>query len=132
MSGEMKENMKEIIERKSPFCVISINTFGEYAVHDIQTNSTWNTNPYEDYVVVSDEMVLDIMETRGFCDIELNEEGTAVVSFTEREIPDIPELKPNPTEDELLWQAITELEIGQMEQQQAMTDLEIAQMEGGE
>ena len=34
-----------------------------------------------------------------------------------------------PTEDELQWQAITELEIGQMEQDQALTDLEIAQLE---
>lgn len=38
--------------------------------------------------------------------------------------------KPAPTEDELQWQAITELEIGQMEQEQALTDLEITQMEG--
>lgn len=38
--------------------------------------------------------------------------------------------KPAPTEDELQWRAITDLEIGQMEQEQALTDLEITQMEG--
>lgn len=37
--------------------------------------------------------------------------------------------EPEPTEDELQWQAITELEIGQMEQDQALTELEIAQLE---
>lgn len=38
--------------------------------------------------------------------------------------------KPAPTEDELQWQAITELEISLMEQEQALTEIEIAQMEG--
>ena len=96
---------KETVERKNPFCVISKETFGEYAVHDIQTNSAWSTNPYEDYAVVPDEMVESIMETRGFCDIELNEDGTEVVSFTAREIPDIPEPDPEPTPagDESVW-----------------------------
>ena len=96
---------EEIKMRTNPFCVISINTFGEYAVHDIQTNSSWSTNPYEDYAVVPDEMVEAIMETRGFCDIELNEDGTEVVSFTAREIPDIPEPDPEPTPagDESVW-----------------------------
>ena len=60
--------------RVNPFCVISKNTFGEYAVRDIQTNSAWSANPYgEDYAVVPDDMVLAIQETRGFCDIILNE-----------------------------------------------------------
>ena len=47
------------------------------------------------------------------------------------EIPDIPESEAEPAETELLWQAITDIEIGQMEQEQALTELEIAQMEGG-
>lgn len=38
--------------------------------------------------------------------------------------------KPAPTEDELQWQDITELEISLMEQEQALTEIEIAQMEG--
>ena len=37
--------------------------------------------------------------------------------------------EPEPTENELQWQAITELEIGQMEQDLALTELEIAQLE---
>lgn len=79
----------EIPQRVNPFCVISKATFGEYAVRDIQTNSGWSKNPYEDYAIVPDEMVLDIMETKGFCDIVLNEDGTEVVGFTAREIPEI-------------------------------------------
>ena len=99
----MKEEIKV---RKNPFCVISLETFGEYAVHDIQTNSAWNTNPYENYAVVPDEMVEEIMETCGFCDIELNEEGTEVVSFVAREIPDIPAPDPEPeqgNDDSSVW-----------------------------
>lgn len=78
-------------ERQNHFCVISLETYGDYAMHDIQTNSAWTENPYSDYAIVPDEMVQDIMETRGFCDIVLNEEGTEVISFTAREIPEIPE-----------------------------------------
>ncbi len=38
--------------------------------------------------------------------------------------------EPEPTSEELQWQAITDLEIAQMETEQALTDLEIAQLEG--
>ena len=94
-------NGSEILEfpqRVNHFCVISKATFGEYAVRDIQTNSAWSENPYgEDYAVVPDEMVTAIMETRGFCDIALNEDETEVVEFTAREIPEIPQEEPGPT-----------------------------------
>lgn len=91
----------EIPQRANPFCVISKATFGEYAVRDIQTNSAWTKNPYGDkYAVVPDDMVADILETRGFCDIKLNEEGTEVASFTAREIPEIPTAEPGPTAEE--------------------------------
>ena len=76
--------------RKNPFCVISKDTFGDYNMRDIQTNEAWTKNPYEDYAVVPDDMISSIMETCGFCDIVLNEDGTEVVSFTAREIPEIP------------------------------------------
>lgn len=89
--------MKKI---ENPFCVISKETFGEYAVHDIQTNSAWNENPYEDYVIVPDEMVTDILATKGFCDITLNDKETEVVSFVAKEIPEIPEPIPEPTIEE--------------------------------
>lgn len=98
----MVERIRQI--NKDTLCVISIETFGEYAVHDIQTSSAWSSNPYKDYAIVPSDMVESIMETRGFCDIVLNEEGTEVVSFTAREIPDIPEptVDTEPTADELM------------------------------
>ena len=99
---ETTEEIVEIPQRVNPFCVISKNTFGEYAVRDIQSNSSWGANPYEDYAVVPDNMVLDIMETRGFCDIVLNEDGTEVVSFTAREIPEIPVPEAEPTTEDIL------------------------------
>ena len=94
----------EIPQRVNPFCVISKATFGEYAVRDIQTNSGWSENPYSDYAVVPDDMVVSILETRGFCDITLNEDGTEVVSFTAREIPEIPseDAKTAPTADDII------------------------------
>ena len=51
-----------------------------------------------------------------------------VTAMTEGTLPDSEE--PEPTNDELVWQAITDIEIEQMEQAQAITDLEIAQLEG--
>ena len=107
MNEILNENMEEIIpivpQRVNYFCVISKQTFGEYDVRDVQTNSAWISNPYGDeYAVVPDEMVADIMETHGFCDIELNEDGTEVVSFTAREIPEIPVEEPEPGTDEVL------------------------------
>lgn len=96
-------NETQIPQRVNPFCVISKNTFGEYAVRDIQTNSAWGANPYgNDYAVVPDDMVTDILETRGFCDIVLNEDGTEVVSFTAREIPNIPVAEAEPTTEDIL------------------------------
>ena len=85
---------------KNPFCVISKELQG--GMHDIQTNSGWTENPYgEEYAVVPDEMVQDIMATQGFCDIELNDDNTEVVSFTAREIPEIEEPIPEPTDENL-------------------------------
>lgn len=89
--------------RQNPLCVISIATYGEYEIHDIQTNSGWSKNPYvEEYAVVPDDMVQDILETRGFCDIVLNDDNTEVVSFTAREIPVIEaptNTEPTPQDD---------------------------------
>ena len=97
----MNENI-----RKNPFCVISKNTYGDYAVHDIQTNNSWSANPYgDDYAVVPDEIVQDILATKGYCDITLDRSGSEVVSFVAREIPEIEiEVVPmgEPTTEELL------------------------------
>ena len=100
----IEEEIVEIPQRVNPFCVISKATFGEYAVRDIQTNSAWGENPYEDYAVVPDDMVTEILETNGFCDIVLNEDGTEVVSFTAREIPEIKteETEKEPTANDII------------------------------
>ena len=106
------EETEEIIElppqRVNPFCVISKNTFGEYAVRDIQTNSGWGANPYgEEYAVVPDEMVPAIQETRGFVDIVLNEDGTEVVEFTAREIPEFPKESAKPSQLDVIEAQVT-------------------------
>ena len=108
---ETKQPIEEIVEtpqRVNAFCVIEkigvevtdING-KKHEIHDIQTNSSWGSNPYGDcYAVVPDDMVAEISETRGFCDITLNEDGTEVVGFTAREIPEIPEAPKEPTAEE--------------------------------
>lgn len=53
--------------------VISLEKFGE--AHDIQSNSMWESNPYENYAVIPDDMVEGITETKGFCDIEVIDEN---------------------------------------------------------
>ena len=86
-------------ERKNPFCVISKNKFGEYGVHDIQSNTAWNKNPYGDeYAVVPDNLVQGIIETNGFCDIVLNNDGTEVISFTKKDVPEILEPVAEPSQ----------------------------------
>lgn len=100
MSEENKDILtEELPTRKNPFCVISKATYGDYAIRDIQTNSAWSGNPYgSDYAVVPDDLVEGILATRGFCDIELNEDGTEVVTFTPLEVPEIPEPEAQPTQ----------------------------------
>lgn len=96
------ETTEEIVTRKNDFCVISKED-NENGWRDLQTNSAWSANPYgDDYAVVPDEMVEAIWETCGYCDIELNEDGTEVVSFTAKEIPVFPEPEREPTEEEKL------------------------------
>ena len=112
----------EIPQRVNPFCVISKDVVKvedingkKHDLHMIETNSAWGANPYGDaYAVVPDDMYEAIMETHGFCDIELNEDGTEVVSFTAREIPVIPEPPHEPTAEDRIAEleeslAITEL-----------------------
>lgn len=95
--------MEEKTIRQNPFCVISKEVFGEYEVRDIQTNSCWTTNLCGDnYAVVPDSIVQEILDTKGFCDIILNDEGTEITSFTARKIPNVPEPETPITELEQL------------------------------
>ena len=83
----------------------------------VETNSSWGANPYGDgYAVVPDEMVTAIQETNGFCDITLNEDGTEIVGFTAREIPEIPE----PPREKTAEERIAELEAQNVELQASL------------
>ena len=71
-------------------------------MHDIQQNTAWSSNPYENlYATVPDTMVEDIIKTKGYCDIKLNADGTEVESFIAREIPKI-ELTEEISDTELI------------------------------
>ena len=120
-----EETIEEPRARQNPFAVIS-KEGNENGWHDLQTNSSWSTNVYgEGYAIVPDEMVQEIMETHGFCDIELNEDGTEVVSFTPREIPNIPEPEHEPSTEE----RISELEQQQITTEISMTDMDLQNIE---
>lgn len=111
--NEIIEETVELPQRVNDFCVISKDAVivedingKKHEHHDVQTNSSWGSNPYGDgYAVVPDDMVTAIQETRGFCDIELNEDGTEIVGFAAREIPEIPEPPKEPTPEERLTAA---------------------------
>ena len=93
--------MTETKTRKNNFCVISKEA-NENGWRDLQKNSAWSCNPYgETFAVVPDDMIEAIWETCGYCDIELNEDGTEVVSFTAKEIPVLPEPECEPTEEDI-------------------------------
>lgn len=127
--------MDELMTQTKAMTVISLETYGEYNVRDIQQNSVWRKNPYTNYAVVPDDMVEAILETKGFCDIELNEDGTEIVSFTALEIPEIPEPEPEPTledrvtdvEEQLL--ATDEVAVELYENQLAQEEINMAQDE---
>ena len=102
MTEEIKNATEEIVTRKNDFCVISKEA-NEHGWRDLQKNSAWSCNPYGDaFVVVPDDMVEAICETCGYCDIELNEDGTEVVSFEAREIPELPPEEPKPTQLDII------------------------------
>lgn len=93
--------------RKNDLCVIS-KTANENGWRDLQKNSAWSANPYgEAFVVVPDDMVEAIMETYGYCNIELNEDGTEVASFEAKEIPVLPEPEPQATQLDLIEAQVT-------------------------
>ena len=80
MAEVIDEIMKSDVVEQKRICVISKSTFGEYGIRDIQENNSWSKNPYgDDYAIVPEIMIDDIMETKGFCDIELNSDGTEIV-----------------------------------------------------
>lgn len=111
--------MENSAKKSNVLCVISKSVFGEHGVRDIQTNSCWYQNPYGDqYAVVPENLVEDIIETSGFCDIELNEDGTEVVSFTKREIPETITKNKKPTTEERL----AALEMAMLEQIGVVTE----------
>lgn len=121
--------------RKNNFCVIAKEA-DENGWRSIQSSSAWTANPYgEGYAVVPDDMVPAILETMGFCDILLNEDGTEVVDFTANEIPDFPEQEPEPTAEERLAAveeqllATDEVAVELYENQLAQEEINIAQDE---
>ena len=114
MSEKIKNTteMEEVIIRENPFCIVSKETFGELNVHSIRTSTAWSENPDPDnFAIVPDEMVPSILDTNGFCDIILNDDGTEVVSFTAREILEIPDSEHEQEEhetNEVSWDAMAE------------------------
>ena len=107
MTEEIMNMTEEIITRKNPFCVIS-KVSNRNGWRDLQANSAWSANPYgDDFAVVPDELVESIMETCGYCDIELNEDGTEIISFTPIAIPTFPEQEPQPSQLDIIEAQVT-------------------------
>lgn len=88
-------------------CVIS-KVANDNGWHDLQTSNIWHENPYgSSFAIVPDDMIDDIMETRGYCDIELNKDGKTLKSFTPRAIPVFPDTELKPSKIDMLEAQIT-------------------------
>lgn len=76
------------------------------------------------------------IDTEGMTVLEMPTDAIYALYYNETDglhwvkVADFEPETPSPTEDELQWQAITDLEISQMEYDQALTDLELAYLEG--
>ena len=78
-----------------------------------------------------DVEVEKVNEETGEVEIVKEQRERVIMTVTKMTEGALPEpVEPEPTDSELQWQAITDLEIAQMEYEQALTDLEIAQLEG--
>lgn len=81
-------------------CVISKEQRAD-GWRDLQTNSLWTKNPNPaKFAVVPTEMVEEIFETFGFCDIEV--ENNVVVSFIALPLPE-PEEPVEPAPELTVW-----------------------------
>ena len=113
------DNIKKQETNTEVFGVISKDTFGLFGARDIQTNSSWSVNPYGDnYAVIPSNLIEDIVATRGFCDIELNEDGTEVISFVPKEIPKEISVNRQPT----ILERLVALETAMLEQIGVVTE----------
>lgn len=65
--------------------------------HNIE-NQSWRTAPWlPGHVVVPKALENAVWESKGYCDLELDEDGK-LVNIIPREIPEVPEPTPEPTE----------------------------------
>ena len=68
---------------------------------DIQIGIEWDDIEYIDYAIIPDNLLEDILATKGWCDVEVGEDGKTIVGFTALEIPDYVK-NPEPTVDDIL------------------------------
>ena len=86
-------------------CVISKESYGDLYAREIRTNVEYIEEQYLDFAIVPPELVDGIVATKGYCDLELSEDGKTVVSFTAKEIPVLP---PSPQDYEARILALEE------------------------
>lgn len=48
----------------------------------------WDDIQHNGFAIFPDEMIDGIVDCDGFCDLELSEDGTKIVSFVAKELPD--------------------------------------------
>ena len=103
---ETMETMPEVVERKNPFCVISLdcNANGWY---DVQDNSAWSAIPYENFAEVPDEMAEGVKATCGYLTPTFNEDRTKLVDYIPKEIPVFPEPEVEPTQLDYIEAQVT-------------------------
>lgn len=75
-------------------CIIMKESYGDEYAREIRTDVEYIEEQYLGFAVVPPELVNGIIDTKGYCDIELSEDGKTVVSFTARANPHIIKFQP--------------------------------------
>lgn len=86
-------------------CIIATVTFNQYDRHSILPDTLPDEALFPDYAEVPEELEAGILETQGFCDLLLSDDGRKVLAFVPRPIPDLPE-PDEPEENIDVWDAL--------------------------
>lgn len=58
------------------------------AAKEIILNVEWDAEIYKNFAIIPDNLLEGILATKGWCDLELSEDGKTVIGFTATEIPE--------------------------------------------
>ena len=108
--------MANVISKRNPRMPVA---------REILTNIEFDEGAYKTFAVIPDNLLDGILETRGWCELELSDDGKTVVNFIATEIPEyIRKRKEEPTLEERIA-ALAE-ENATLKEEKAMQEAQIS------